>query len=87
LLATRADAAASSTWHVCSSKKWISRTRRNGRVVFVSYRNVFTIWYTFSGRSWWERTQRAKIGYIAVSLVGRSTSGTSSGVLPPRVTQ
>ena len=72
---------------MCASKKWISLTLSMGLVCFVSYLKTFTIWYTLMGRSPWLFTQRAKMGYMAVSDVGLRTSFTSSSVSPPLVTQ
>jgi len=59
----------------------------NARVCLVSYRKVLTIWKVFKGKSVWERIQREKMGYIAVSEVGRSSHRSSKGVRPACVTQ
>ena len=81
-----AFASSAVAWAVCPSCQRNSAVRRKSRVR-ISHRTTFAHWLMSSGRSRWLCTHFAKVAPMIVSLVGRTTSGSSSspaGIsLPP----
>src|SRR3990170_8904004 len=74
-------------WAVCPSCHRNSLVLRKGLVALVSHLTMLHHWLILMGRSLQLLIHLANVAYMIVSDVGRMASFSSSGVLPPSVTQ
>ena len=80
--ARASSSVACAVWPSCQRNSLVRRNSR-GRS---SHRTTLAHWFTSSGRSRWLCTHLEKKWLITVSLVGRTTSGSSSSFPPAWVT-